>query len=217
MKCERLTKFGSVLTLAALTSAGLSACAPVLLGGVVVGTSVVATDRRSSGAQIEDETIEVRAASRIQEHVGQRAHVDVTSYNRQVLLTGEVGSLQDKQLVEQLVARVDNVRAVINELEVMGNSALMQRSSDALITGRVKTNLLDARDLIASAFKVVTERGTTYLLGRVTRREADRATEIVRNTPGVQKVVRVFEIISEEELQGGQASKPAANTGMATK
>jgi osmotically-inducible protein OsmY len=217
MKCERLTKFGSVLTLAALTSAGLSACAPVLLGGVVVGTSVVATDRRSSGAQIEDETIEVRAASRIQEHVGQRAHVDVTSYNRQVLLTGEVGSLQDKQLVEQIVARVDNVRAVINELEVMGNSALMQRSSDALITGRVKTNLLDARDLIASAFKVVTERGTTYLLGRVTRREADRATEIVRNTPGVQKVVRVFEIISEEELQGGQASKPASNSGVATK
>jgi osmotically-inducible protein OsmY len=213
MKSDRLFRPACVLALAG----ALSACAPVFLGGVVVGTSVVATDRRSSGAQLEDETIEVRAASRIQEHVGQRVHVDVTSYNRQVLLTGEVGSLQDKQLIEQIVARVDNVRAVINELEVMGNSATMQRSSDALITGRVKTNLLDARDLTANAFKVVTERGTTYLLGRVTRREADRATEVTRNTPGVQKVVRVLEIISEEELQGAQPLKPAANTGMATR
>jgi osmotically-inducible protein OsmY len=116
------------------------------------------------------------------------------------LLTGEVPSAQDKQLAEQVVARVENVRAIVNELAILGNTSLTQRSSDALVTGRVKANLVDARDLFANAFKVVTERGTTYLLGRVTQREANRATDIARSTGGVQKVVRLLEIISEEEL-----------------
>ncbi|MDH5204501.1 MAG: BON domain-containing protein, partial [Hylemonella sp.] len=124
--------------------------------------------------------------------------------NRQVLLTGEVPSLQDRQLAEQIVARVENVRSIINELGVLGNSTLMQRSSDALVTGRVKAGLVDARDLQSNAFKVVTERGTTYLMGRVTMAEADVGTQIARNTSGVQKVVRVFELISEDELRALQ-------------
>jgi osmotically-inducible protein OsmY len=166
----------------------------------MAGGAFVATDRRTSGAQLEDEGIELRALSRIRSNVGDRAHVNLTSYNRQVLLTGEVPSPQDKQLVEQIVARVENVNSVVNELAVMGNSTLTQRSSDTLVTGRVKAMLVDARDLSSNAFKVVTERGTTYLMGRVTQREADRATDVVRSTPGVQKVIRIFEIISEEEL-----------------
>jgi osmotically-inducible protein OsmY len=161
----------------------------------------MATDRRTSGAQVEDQGIELRAASRIRENLGDRVHVNITSYNRQVLLTGEVPNAQDKQLVEQVVARVENVRAVVNELAVLGSSTLTQRSSDALVTGKVKAGLLDAKDLFANAFKVVTERGTTYLMGRVTQREADRATDIARRTGGVQKVVRVLEIISEDELK----------------
>lgn len=188
------------LALTAAMTAVLSACAPVMIGGAVMG-SFVAVDRRTAGAQLEDEGIEIRAARRIDANLGERVHVNVTSYNRQVLLTGEVPSEQDKQLVEQVVSRVDNVRAIINELAVLGHATLTQRSSDALVTGRVKANLVDAKDMVSSAFKVVTERGTTYLMGRVTPREADRATDIARNTSGVQKVVRLFELITEDELQ----------------
>jgi osmotically-inducible protein OsmY len=193
-------KFCLTLVLAASLTALLSACAPLLMGGAVMG-SFVAVDRRTAGTQIEDEGIQIRAASRIDTNLGERAHVNVNSYNRQVLLTGEVPSEQDKQLVEQVVSRVDNVRSIVNELAILGQATLTQRSSDALVTGRVRANLIDDRDLMSNAFKVVTERGTTYLMGRVTQREADRATDIVRNTSGVQKVVRLFEIITEEELQ----------------
>lgn len=185
--------------LVAASLAGLSGCFPVLMGGAMVG-AFVATDRRTSGSVVEDEGIELRASSRISDALGDRGHINFTSYNRQVLLTGEVSSAQDKQLVEQIVSRVDNVRNIVNELAVMGNASLTQRSSDSLVTGRVKAGLVDAKDLFANAFKVVTERGTTYIMGRVTEREAKRATEVVSSTSGVQKVVRIFEIISEDEL-----------------
>ena len=184
----------------ALLSGALTACVPLVLGAAA-GGSLVATDRRTSGAQLEDEGIELRGVSRISTNLGDRVHVNLTSFNRQVLLTGEVPSVQDKQLVEQVVSRVENVSSVVNELAVKGNSTLAQRSSDALVTGRVKAAMVDAPDLFANSFKVVTESGTTYLMGRVTQREADRGTEVVRATSGVQKVVRILEIISEEELK----------------
>jgi osmotically-inducible protein OsmY len=190
----------TLMVLSASLGGALSACAPIIMGGAVMG-SLMATDRRTTGTQIEDEGIELHASARIRENLGDRVHVSVTSYNRQVLLTGEVPSAQDKQLVEQVVSRVENVRAIVNELAVLGHSTLTQRSSDTLVTGKVKAALIDAKDLYANAFKVVTERGTTYLMGRVTQREAKRATDITRATGGVQKVVRVLEIISEEELQ----------------
>lgn len=196
--------------------AALSACVPLIplmVGGGVVAGTVVATDRRTSGTQLEDEGIEIRAASRIRENIGDRVHVNVNSYNRQVLITGEVPNAQDKQLVEQIVSRVDNVRNIVNELAILGNATFSQRSSDTLVTGRAKAALIDDKDLIASAFKLVTERGTTYIMGRVTKREADRATEIVRGVSGVQKVVRLFEMISDEELARmlPQAPPPAKN------
>jgi len=178
----------------------LSACAPLILGGAAMG-ALVATDRRTSGTQLEDEGIELRSIGRINENLGDRVQVSVTSYNRQVLLSGQVPTAQDKQLVEQIVSRVDNVRLVANELAVLGSSSLTQRSSDALITGKLKAAMVDSKDLFANAFKVVTERGIVYLMGRVTQREADRATAIARSTGGVQKVVRLLEIIPEEELQ----------------
>ena len=197
---RRIAKALALTVGMALLGTSLSACAPLVLGGAAM-SALVATDRRTSGAQLEDEGIELRAAGRVRENLGDRAHVNVTSYNRQVLLTGEVPSAQDRQLVEQIVSRVENVRSNVNELAVSGNTSLTQRSSDALITGRVKAAMVDAKDLFANSFKVVTERGTTYLMGRVTQREANRATELTRSTGGVQKVVRVLEIISEEELQ----------------
>ncbi len=200
-------KLFTVLALTVCVGAGLGACAPIIVGGAVMG-SLMATDRRTAGTQIEDEGIELRAGSGVSDNLGERVHVNVTSYNRQVLLTGEVPSAQDKQLVEQVVSKVENVRAIVNELGILGNSTLTQRTSDALVTGKVKASMLDAKDLFANSFKVVTERGTTYLMGRVTQREANRATDLVRSTGGVQKVVRVLEIISEDEL-ANMLPKPA--------
>ncbi|WP_029526462.1 BON domain-containing protein [Polaromonas glacialis] len=204
---------------AVLLSSLLSACVgPLLVGGAMVGGTLVAVDRRSSGAQLDDEAIEVRAASQIRSNLGTRVRASVTSYNRQVLLTGEVPNLQDKQRVEDVVKSVENVASVVNELAVLNSPSLMDRSADALLTGRVKAMLLDASDLQSNAFKVVTERNTVYLMGRVTQREADRATEVVRATPGVQKVVRLLEIISEQELQRlGTVPAGSAQPAPATK
>ena len=207
MKSANQKLLGSVL-LGVCLGAALSACAPMMVGGAVMGT-LMATDRRTSGMQVEDEGIELKGASRIRESLGERGHVNVSSYNRQVLLTGEVPSAQDKQAVEQILSKVENVRSVVNELGVQENTSLSQRSSDALVTGKVKASMVDAQDLFANSFKVVTERGTTYLMGRVTQREANRATDLVRSIEGVKKVVRVVEIISEEELQRLQP-KPAS-------
>ena len=205
----RAAKFVVTVVCAAGLGGVLSACAPIMLGGAVMGT-LVAADRRTSGAQLEDEGIELRAAGRIRESLGDRVHVNVTSYNRQVLLSGEVPNQQDRQLVEQIVSRVENVRAIVNELGVVANSTLAQRSSDVFATGKVKAAMVDAKDIFANSFKVVTERGTTFLMGRVTQREARRATEITRSIGGVQRVVRVLEIISEEELQRTLPQQPAA-------
>jgi osmotically-inducible protein OsmY len=177
----------------------LSGCAPMIVGGAVVATGLSVLDRRTTGTQLDDESIESRGLSRLQERLGDRAHVNVVSYNRQVLLTGEVLSDQDRRLAEQAIAGLDNVRSIINELAVLGPSTLTQRSSDAGVTLRLKTGMIDSRDLNAHVIKVVTERGVVYLMGRVTEREADRATDIARRTSGVQKVVRLFELISEEE------------------
>jgi osmotically-inducible protein OsmY len=190
-------------------AATLSACAPLLIGGAMLGGGMVATDRRTSGTQLEDEGIELRSTARISEALGERAHVNITSFNRQVLVTGEAQTEQDKQKVADIVAKVDNVRSVVNELGVMGNATLTQRSSDTIVTSRVKAAMVDASDLQVNAFKVVTERGTVHLMGRVTQREANRATEVVRGVSGVQRVVRSLEIVTEEEL-ARIAPKPAA-------
>ena len=196
-----LKRLACTVGAAVLVSSALTACVgPLLVGGAMVGGSLVAVDRRTSGAQLDDEGIELRAASQIRANFGTRVRVSVTSYNRQVLLTGEVPNLQDQQAVEQVVKQVDSVASVVNELAVIDTPSLMDRSADTLLTGRIKAMLLNAGDLQSNAFKVVTERSTTYLMGRVTQREADRATEVVRATPGVQKVVRIFELISEQEL-----------------
>lgn len=191
----------AVLGLALITlGAGLAGCAPLVVGTAVAGTALVVTDRRTSGAQLEDQGIEVRAGNRVREQLGERARVAVNSYNRQALITGEVASEEDKALVGRLVAGVDNVAGIVNELTVGPVSNLSQRSSDTFLAGRVKAALVDAQDLSSTAFKVVTQRGTVYLMGRVTAREADRATAVVRSLSGVERVVRVFDVITEEDL-----------------
>jgi osmotically-inducible protein OsmY len=187
--------------LAALTlaTALLSACAPLLLGGAMVGGGMVALDRRTSGAQLEDQAIELKSLSRVRD-LATLGNVSVTSYNRLLLITGEVPKDSDRAAVEQALARIENVRSVVNELVVAGNSSLSTRSNDAILSAKVKASFVDARDLQANAIKVVAERNIVYLMGRVTDREANRAAEVARTVPGVQKVVRVFELLSEAEL-----------------
>ncbi|OYT89105.1 MAG: transporter [Burkholderiales bacterium PBB6] len=182
-------------------SATLSACAPLLVGSAAVSGAMLFTDRRTSGAQLEDQSIEIKGLARAKSAAGDRGHLNVTSYNRVALITGEVPTDADRAAVEQALTAVDNVRSVVNEVGVMPNSALTTRSNDSLITGKVKATLVDAKDVQANAFKVVTERGTVYLLGRVTEREASRAVELTRTIAGVQKVVRVFETLTEDELK----------------
>jgi osmotically-inducible protein OsmY len=189
--------YGAVL-LASLAS--LSACAPLIVGGAVM-TGVVATDRRTAGTLVEDESIEIKVASAVRKEMGERIHLNVTSFNRQVLLSGEVRTAADKERAEKLAQSQENVNSVVNDLAVMPVSSLTQRSKDTVTTGRVKAAFVDAKDLQVNAFKVVTERGIVYLMGRVTAREAKRATDITRSIGGVTKVVRVFDEISEQELQ----------------
>lgn len=181
-------------------AAWISGCAPLVVGGAAVGGAMVFSDRRTSGTQVEDQAIEVKAANRAREVLGDRGHLNFTAYNRTLLITGEVPTEEDRQAVERAVAGVENLRSVVNELGVLGNSSLTARSSDAIITSKVKASFVDAKDLQANAVKVTTERGVVYLQGRVTEREAARATELARGVGGVTKVVRVFEILTETEL-----------------
>lgn len=204
----RILRLGTA-TLALASTLLLAGCEVLLLGGAVVGTGLVATDRRTAGTQLEDESIALKAESRARA-LATLGRIDVTSYNRVALVTGEVPAEADKAAVEKAVAGVENVRSVVNELAVGPNASLGQRSSDSVLTGKVKASLVDAKDLQANAFRVVSERGIVYLMGRVTERESNRAADIARGVPGVQKVVKVFEVITEAELaeiQPKQAQK----------
>lgn len=185
---------------AALAAALLAGCAPLLLGGAVVGTGLVISDRRTTGTQLEDQSIELKAASRIRD-AATLGRVNATSYNRVVLLTGEVPGEAEKAAAERAARAVENVQGVVNELVVAPNLTIAQRSNDTVLGTKVKASFVDAKDVQANAFKVVADRGVVYLMGRVTEREAARAAEIARSVAGVQKVVRVVELISEDELQ----------------
>jgi len=192
-------------------AAAVSGCVPLVIGGAAVGGTVMAIDRRTAGIQVEDESIEMRVASAIRERAGNDGHINVTSYNRQVLLTGEAPNEAFKQKAEEAAKTAQNVRSVVNDVGVMFNSSLSQRSTDTLITGKVRASIIDAKDLSSSAIKVVTERNVVYLMGRVTERESKRAAEIARGVANVQKVVRVFEVISEEELKSLSNNRSTGN------
>ncbi|HEY8067567.1 MAG TPA: BON domain-containing protein [Burkholderiales bacterium] len=170
----------------------LSGCVGVAAVGV--GTAVMSSvDRRTTGTQVEDEGIELRVTNRISERFGDRVHVNVTSYNRNVLLTGEVPDEKAKAEIEKITLGVANARGVTNELQVAGGSSLSSRASDTTITGKVKARFLDANRFNVLSIKVVTEASVVYLLGIVTEQEAADAVEIARTTGGVRKVVKVFE------------------------
>lgn len=177
---------------------GLSGCGALIAAGAAAGAMAV-TDRRTIGAQTEDQGIEMKGATELSAALGSAGRVSVTSYNRKVLLTGQVATEQDKQKAERVIAAISNVRSVHNEVQVLGAVSLSTQAADTAITARVKTALLNAEDLPADQVKVVTEAGTVFLMGLVTRREADRAAAVTSRVGGVQRVVTVFEFIQEEE------------------
>lgn len=195
------------LLAAALASGALTACAPLLVGGAVVSGGLVATDRRTTGTQIDDEAIELKASARVRE-LATLGHVNITSYNRTVLITGEVPGDAEKAAVGRTVAGLHTVRAVVNELGVGANSSVGSRSLDTTITAKVKAGMVEAKDMQVNAIKVVTERAVVFLMGRVTEREARRAADLARGVSGVQKVVRVFDVLTEDELANLDKSRP---------
>ena len=211
MKKLRLSRALCALLAAAALGAGVAGCVPLVLGGAAFG-GLMAADRRTTGTQVEDEGIELRSVNRITAEDGERVHINVTSYNRQVLLTGEVPTAEIRKAIEATVTDVGNVLSVVNDLGVQPSSSLAQRSTDTFITGKVRARLVDAKDISATAFKVVTERNVVYLMGLVTEREATRATSIARGVDGVRKVVRSFEVLSEEQLIRITSPAPAPVT-----
>lgn len=207
----------TTLVLAALPLAAglLSGCAPVLLGAAAGSAYTSFEDRRTAGVQIDDEGIELRVGNRISDRFGDRAHISVTSYNRSVLLTGEVPDAQSRDEAERIARAVPGVRGVANELEVAGVSSLGARTNDAFITSKVKARFLDARKFNPVHVKVVTEAGVVYLLGVVTEQEANEATELARTMAGVRKVVKVFDYCNPSDdacrpRPAGEKPKPAA-------
>jgi osmotically-inducible protein OsmY len=200
-----------VLTAAVLGSllVSLQGCVAVVAGGVVA-SAVSATDRRTLGAQTEDKAIAVKAETRLPQIVGSAGHVNINSYNRKVLLTGEVRDEAMKQAVEKEVRSITNVDNVMNELEIAGPSSYTSRSSDTLITSKVKLSLADKKTVSANSFKVVTERGNVYLMGLVTQREGNIAAQVAQGVSGVMRVTKMFEYISEEDLRAIQPQQASA-------
>jgi osmotically-inducible protein OsmY len=184
----------SLPTLVLLAALGLLyGCAAAVIGGAVAGGYMIGEERRPPPVLADDQSIEFTIANQIHDKfVG--SHVNTTSYNRMVLLTGEVQSAEMKAAVEKIARSTENVRGVYNELTIGPVTPLSARTNDSLITGKVKSRFVDAGKFHPLHVKVVTEAGTVFLMGLVKRQEADDATEVARTTAGVQRVVRVFEI-----------------------
>lgn len=197
------------LALGLFTLTALQGCIEVAVGGAVMGT-LAATDRRTFGAQTEDKSIVFKSENKIAAVVGNNGHVNANSFNRRVLLTGELKDANLKAAIEREISAIEGVQSVVNELVVSGSSSLTSRSSDTLITGKVKAGLVEAKDIQANTVKVITESGVVFLMGRVSQREAKIAAEVASSVNGVRKVVKIFEYISEEAAQ--QYYKAAVST-----
>ena len=193
------TDFPPLRALALIALLGLApqlqGCFPLVAGGAGA-TALALDDRRTVGAQTEDKEIDLRGESRVNERFGDKVHINVTSFNRNVLLTGEAPDAATKAQIESIVREIPNVRGIVNEIQIAGVSSYTSRGNDSYLTSKVKARFIDnGGNFSANQVKVVTEAGVVYLLGMVTRKEAEAAVEIARTTGGVQKVVRVFEYV----------------------
>ncbi|GLU34023.1 BON domain-containing protein [Trinickia caryophylli] len=213
MKANRVTK----TLVRALLAAGLAASLGVTLQGCVLlaagaagGGALMATDRRTLGTQTEDREIQVKGYSQIANEFPESAHVDVTVFNRRVLLTGEVPDEAARQRAEAIVKGLPNVDAVINELVIGPKSTFSERANDSYLVARVKGGLVAEKGISANDFKVVSERGNLYLMGLVTKDEGDIGADVASRVPGVVKVVKVFQYVQPEEAAAVAASGAGA-------
>lgn len=214
---QRMVRPLAAVALCGALAVSLQGCMGIVFGGAVMGT-LAASDRRTLGAQTEDKAIVVKGESRISSVVGDAGHVNVNSFNRKVLLTGEVRDEAMKAAVAREAAGIEGVEGVVNEVEIMGTSSFSSRANDALITSKVKASLVDSKELYANAFKITTERGTVFLQGLVTQREGMLAANLASQVSGVSKVVKVFDYISDEEYKRLQNTADAQNAqGTASK
>ena len=200
----------SKIVLGTALAASLSGCVAMAVGGAATAV-LSANDRRTLGMQTEDKAINVKAELKLQQLTGENGHINVTSYNRKVLLTGEVRDEAMKQAAEREVRAIENVVSVINELEIAGPSSYTSRSNDALITTKVKASLVDKKTISATSVKVTTERGVVYLMGLVTPREGNIAADVAKGVSGVTRVVKIFEYINEEDPRVRQNSPVQAS------
>ncbi len=210
-----------ILSLSAVTLGvtALSGCVPVLIGGAVGTTAFVTTDRRTTGAQMADEVMEKRIHYEISQAIPNNLHLTVTSYNRRILLTGEVGSESDKLTAQRVAQNSLEVSSVVNELMVGPVSSVTQRMSDSTLAGKVRTQLITTSGVSLNQMKVTVDRGIVYLMGLVTQEEAQKAAGIASRVPGTKSVVTAFEVLSTREVQERlkllsqpQAEKPAYTT-----
>ena len=187
------TSVGTLILVAALGTQ-LTACVPVVAGGAAAG-GLVAADRRSTGAYLEDQEIELKAEKAISDNLKENVHANVTSYNRRVLITGEVSNEANKAKAESVVKPIQNVNRINNQLVIGANSTISSRTNDTYITSKVKTKFISENKFAANLVKVVTENGTVFLMGMVTHKEGDDAAEIASKVSDVKKVVKDFEYI----------------------
>ena len=207
LKLSMLRPLASTMLCVAV-AASLQGCVGLVLGGAVAGAAAT-FDRRTIGAQTEDKSIAVKAELRVPKVAGPDAHVNMASFNRVVLLTGEVKDEAAKAAVEKEVRAIDGVANVLNELTVGPPASYTSRSNDALITTKVKAGLTNMQTISATSFKVVTERGVVYMMGRVTQREGQVGADVARGVGGVSQVVKMFEYISEDEMRALSPIKPS--------
>ena len=194
-----------------LTIAALSGCAPLVIGAVAAGTAIVATDRRSTGTQLDDKTIQVRVANELKDALrGNDIHINVNSFERRVLLTGEVNSEELKARAGLVASGSKEVRIVNNELVVAKPSTFSERTEDNTLGARVRAAFVNTREIAFNSIDIVTDRRTIYLMGAVTQKEADVAAHVASRVPGVKQVVKLFDVASVEEINRGRAAAASA-------
>ncbi len=209
MNCHRMPwSLSAAVGVLLLQLGGCIAVPAMMVGGAAMGT-MVATDRRTPGAVVEDRGIETKAALRIREALGDAVHVNVSSYNRTALITGEVPDEKRKAQVEKMVRDIENAQKTLNELAVMDNTPMTARVSDGILASRIRAALIDEKNLIANAFKITVERGVVYVQGRATAKEIALMTDIVSGLNGVTRVVRILDTLSEQDLEGMLPAPPA--------
>jgi osmotically-inducible protein OsmY len=210
-KSHATTRSALLIFLALTALASLSGCGLLVVGGTAATTAAVATDRRTAGQQVEDKSIELKEGSEMRKLFGDNARVNATSYGGLVLLTGDVPTAQDKQKAEQTAVKVEKVKKVVNELRVGDITPLGVRTNDSWITSKVRTSLINTQEVPSRTITVTTERGIVYLLGIVTDAEGQRAAKVASNISGVNKVVKLFQIVSPESLMQTQTPAPVEN------